>query len=63
MDLPLKGPLTPPDMAKTTVAEGRLISLDALRGFDMFWIIGGYVCSAIPCKPLRQDTSFPPSSC
>jgi predicted acyltransferase len=24
------------------VTKGRLMSLDALRGFDMFWIIGGY---------------------
>lgn len=23
------------------VLSGRLVSLDALRGFDMFWIIGG----------------------
>ena len=25
----------------TTPGTGRLVSLDALRGFDMFWIIGG----------------------
>jgi predicted acyltransferase len=25
----------------TTTATDRLVSLDALRGFDMFWIIGG----------------------
>jgi predicted acyltransferase len=31
------------DSAKTqqSVAKGRLLSLDALRGFDMLWIIGG----------------------
>ena len=23
------------------IAEGRVVSIDALRGFDMFWIIGG----------------------
>lgn len=27
--------------AAPSVAIGRLVSLDALRGFDMFWIIGG----------------------
>jgi len=26
------------------VAKGRVASIDALRGFDMFWIIGG-ACS------------------
>ena len=24
-----------------TISSGRLVSLDALRGFTMFWIIGG----------------------
>lgn len=27
---------------RATASGGRLASLDALRGFDMFWIIGGY---------------------
>ena len=26
---------------RNNVLSGRLLSLDALRGFDMFWIIGG----------------------
>jgi predicted acyltransferase len=26
---------------QSSVASGRLVSIDALRGFDMFWIIGG----------------------
>src|SRR5262245_9086633 len=26
---------------KSTIAPSRLLSLDALRGFDMFWIMGG----------------------
>ena len=26
---------------KIPVCSGRLMSIDALRGFDMFWIIGG----------------------
>ena len=34
MDLPVEQP--------ATTTEGRLVSLDALRGFDMFWIIGGH---------------------
>ena len=32
MDVPVERP---------AVAQERLMSLDALRGFDMFWIIGG----------------------
>ena len=48
-----------------------LMARHALGGFDMFWIIGGCsnascpssACTAIPCKPLRQDTSFSPSFC
>jgi predicted acyltransferase len=31
---------TPPDKAADTPPE-RLMSIDALRGFDMFWIVGG----------------------
>jgi len=42
MDLPLERPIVASELTKTAVAEGRLMSLDALRGFDMFWIIGGY---------------------
>jgi predicted acyltransferase len=34
MELPVERP--------AVATEGRLVSLDALRGFDMFWIIGGY---------------------
>jgi len=26
----------------TTATDGRIVSVDALRGFDMFWIIGGH---------------------
>jgi predicted acyltransferase len=32
---------TAPDNQPSSTASGRLISVDALRGFDMFWIIGG----------------------
>src|SRR5437016_11336461 len=36
----------------------RLMSLDALRGFDMFWIVGGEeivhaLYKGLPCAPLR----------
>src|SRR5664279_960127 len=32
---------TPPASADKTIAQpARLMSLDALRGFDMFWIVG-----------------------
>ncbi len=35
-------PAPPPARAESTAAKpARLMSLDALRGFDMFWIIGG----------------------
>ena len=34
---------------RTGPATGRLASLDALRGFDMFWIIGGdAICRSLP---------------
>jgi predicted acyltransferase len=29
------------DEKKQSLAKGRIMSIDALRGFDMFWIIGG----------------------
>jgi len=35
MDIPVERPVI--------ATEGRLMSLDALRGFDMFWITGGYM--------------------
>src|SRR5256885_15977157 len=35
-------PSTPASQAQTDMPRSqRLVSLDALRGFDMFWIIGG----------------------
>ena len=34
-----KSPRVQPGTTET-VASGRLVSVDALRGFDMFWIIG-----------------------
>jgi len=30
----------PPDSVPSLASSRRLMSLDALRGFDMFWIIG-----------------------
>jgi predicted acyltransferase len=30
-----------PDEKQQSIPEGRIMSIDALRGFDMFWIIGG----------------------
>src|SRR3974390_50081 len=32
---------TPQTEARRPTPEARLVSIDALRGFDMFWIIGG----------------------
>jgi predicted acyltransferase len=42
MDLPLERPIAPPATTARATTQDRLMSLDALRGFDMFWIIGGY---------------------
>ena len=46
------------DGITTTPLAGRIASLDALRGFDMFWIIGGdAICRALPAirdTPLTQ---------
>ena len=41
------------------VRRERLLSLDALRGFDMFWIVGGEelfraIAKAWPIAPLRE---------
>ena len=36
---PLRPPVTKPP--KAAAGSGRIAALDALRGFDMFWIIGG----------------------
>src|SRR3954462_12340834 len=40
---PSVGSSPPPRTSQRTSAStgGRLMSLDALRGFDMFWILGG----------------------
>jgi len=35
-------------------ASGRLTSIDALRGFDMFWIIGGDQLARLICKLLES---------
>jgi predicted acyltransferase len=34
-------PMTPSDPHASVLRKARLLSLDGLRGFDMFWIIGG----------------------
>ena len=47
MDLPVERPLT--------ATEGRLVSLDALRGFDMFWIVGGYAIVSGLGKGLNSE--------
>ena len=40
--------------------RGRLMSLDALRGFDMFWIIGGeHVAKALNAVGEEGDTVSP----
>jgi predicted acyltransferase len=45
--------------AKPTGPAGRVASLDALRGFDMFWIIGGdAVCRSLPAVVDAPWTRF-----
>jgi len=40
--MPAKSPVSTPSVPPApALASSRLMSLDALRGFDMFWIIGG----------------------
>jgi hypothetical protein len=47
------------DAGKPVPAGGRVASLDALRGFDMFWIIGGdAVCRALPVVQDAPWTRF-----
>lgn len=40
-DVRVERTLPPPDSNEPPGARERLLSLDALRGFDMFWIVGG----------------------
>ncbi|MEN6335081.1 MAG: DUF5009 domain-containing protein [Phycisphaerales bacterium] len=47
MDLPVERP--------ANATEGRLISLDALRGFDMFWITGGWAIVSGLGKGLNSE--------
>lgn len=51
------------ERVKPLAGEGRLASLDALRGFNMFWIIGGIeilrcslrlFCDPLPCAVAHQ---------
>src|SRR5438876_7720642 len=58
--MPISETLADPIKASPGVrsATRRLMSLDALRGFDMFWIVGGEeivhaLYKAWPCGPLR----------
>ncbi|MGV3773360.1 MAG: acyltransferase family protein [Verrucomicrobiales bacterium] len=48
-------PLSAPKAAVSMVSPTRLMSIDALRGFDMFWIIGADVLFAA----LKQMTANP----
>src|SRR5687767_880704 len=43
-------------MKPQVAATNRLVSIDALRGFDMFWIMGGDLLARHVCGRLR-DTS------
>jgi predicted acyltransferase len=52
-------PLPVQTLPKVQVQRERLLSLDALRGFDMFWIVGGEellraLARAWPIAPLRE---------
>ena len=52
-DLPGQEPATP-EPKPSTPAAARLVSIDALRGFDMFWIVGGGTVFAALAK-VRQN--------
>src|SRR6266478_1219663 len=45
-----------PDADSTQLTVSRLISLDALRGFDMFWIMGGDMI--LRSLPKIHDSTF-----
>lgn len=51
-----KPPASTTAAAPASAPSGRLSSLDALRGFDMFWIVGGTSIAAALGK--MQDNAF-----
>src|SRR3989304_3013446 len=48
-------PAVPKGPGSTTAGQGRLMSLDALRGFDMFWIAGGEMLLNALAASLRSE--------
>src|SRR5438128_2459456 len=45
----LTAPAQAPSVVAPQTSSGRLASIDALRGFDMFWIMGGdYIVRSLP---------------
>jgi predicted acyltransferase len=46
----------PPEPSGPTREERRLVSLDALRGFDMFWIVGGGLVARLLAKASGSDS-------
>jgi predicted acyltransferase len=55
MNPPAERPDVPAGPLRSGAAGERLMSLDALRGFDMFWIIGGYELVRGLGKGLRSE--------
>ena len=54
-------PDSSPSEPKSAVdgSTGRLVSVDALRGFDMFWILGGdYIVRSLPAIHDSPVTRF-----
>jgi predicted acyltransferase len=49
-------PVPPPAAASPAVVSQRLMSLDALRGFDMFWIMGGDAIGQALDKMVHSDS-------
>ncbi len=39
-----------PNGEQQSLTKGRIMSIDALRGFDMFWIIGGAAIFRAPAE-------------
>src|SRR5258708_3339222 len=62
MSPPVGAPnLSPVSLPNSPAATARLVSLDALRGFDMFWILGADAVmhalgKVIPWKPVLVVT-------
>ena len=58
MTAPAESQLPKPQPSERTPAQ-RLMAVDALRGFDMFWIIGADALARIPRPSHGPETDNP----